>query len=100
MTDKECEIETSKAIMEMRNHIAELKEENSELKEQCSILADCNTCYSSCKNENVEMKKQLTKAKEYIKLLLMNCVGVYESTGKTIAEIQIEAEQFLNSDVE
>ena len=46
------------------------------------------------------MKKQLTKAKEYIKLLLMNCVGVYESTGKTIAEIQIEAEQFLSSDVE
>lgn len=40
--------------------------------------------------------KQLTKAKEYIKLLLMNCVGVYESTGKTIAEIQAEAEQFLN----
>ena len=100
MTDKECEIETSKAIMEMRKNIAELKEENLELKEQCSILADCNTCYSSCKNENVEMKKQLTKAKEYIKLLLMNCVGVYESTGKTIAEIQIEAEQFLNSDVE
>ena len=57
MTDKECEIETSKAIMEMRNHIAELKEENEELKEQCSILADCNTCYSSCKNENIEMKK-------------------------------------------
>ena len=107
MTDKECEIETSKAIMEMRKYIAELKEENAELKEenselkqQCSILADCNTCYSSCKNENVEMKKQLTKAKEYIKLLLMNCVGVYESTGKTIAEIQIEAEQFLNSDIE
>ena len=93
MTDKECEIETSKAIMEMRKNIAELKE-------QCLILADCNTCYSPCKNENVKMKKQLIKAKEYIKLLLMNCVGVYESTGKTIAEIQIEAEQFLNSDVE
>ena len=100
MTDKECEIETSKAIMEMRKQIAELKEENSELKEQCSILADCNICYSSCKNEKKKKKKQLTKAKEYIKLLLMNCVGVYESTGKTIAEIQIEAEQFLNSDVE
>lgn len=42
-----------------------------------------------------ELKKQLTKAKKYIKLLLMNCVGVYESTGKTIAELQAEAEQFL-----
>ena len=100
MTDKECEIEISKVIMEMRKQIEELKEENSELKEQYLILADCNTCYSPCKNENVKMKKQLIKAKEYIKLLLMNCVGVYESTGKTIAEIQIEAEQFLNSDVE
>ena len=37
MTDKECEIETSKAIMEMRKQIEELKE-------QCLILADCNTC--------------------------------------------------------
>ena len=90
MTDKECEIETSKAIMEMRNHIAELKEE-------CSILADCNTCYSSCKNENIEMKKQLTKAKEIIKEMLSilpkeNIEGIYEITEK--------AEQFLNSDVE
>ena len=97
MTDKECEIETSKAIMEMRNHIAELKEENAELKEQCSILADCNTCYSSCKNENIEMKKQLTKAKEIIKEMLNilpkeNIEGNYEITEK--------AEQFLNSDVE
>ena len=96
MTDKECEIETSKAIMEMRNHIAELKEENEELKEQCSILADCNTCYSSCKNENIEMKKQLTKAKEIIKEMLSilpkeNIEGIYEITEK--------AEQFLNSDV-
>lgn len=97
MTDKECEIETSKAIMEMRNHIAELKEENEELKEQCSILADCNTCYSSCKNENIEMKKQLTKAKEIIKEMLNilpkeNIEGIYEITEK--------AEQLLNIDVE
>ena len=40
--------------------------ENAELKEQCSILADCNTCTSACKTENIEMKKQLTKAKEII----------------------------------
>lgn len=97
MTDKECEIETSKAIMEMRNHIAELKEENEELKEQCSILADCNTCHSTCKNENIEMKKQLTKAKEIIKEMLSilpkeNIEGIYEITEK--------AEQFLNIDVE
>lgn len=44
--------------------------ENAELKEQCSILADCNTCTSACKTENIEMKKQLTKAKEIIKAFL------------------------------
>ena len=32
MTKEACEIETSKAIMEMRNHIAELEKENAELK--------------------------------------------------------------------
>ena len=35
MTKEECEIETSKAIMEMRSRIAELEKENAELKEQC-----------------------------------------------------------------
>ena len=46
--------------------IAKLEKENAELKEQCSILADCNTCHSTCKNENVELKKQLIKAIEII----------------------------------
>ena len=73
--------------------IQELEKENAELKEQCSILADCNTCYSPCKNENVEIKKQLTKAKGIIKDLLYclpkeNIEGVYEITE--------EAEQFLS----
>ena len=34
MTKEECEIETSKAIMEMRNNIAKLEKENAELKEK------------------------------------------------------------------
>ena len=72
--------------------LSRLEKENAELKEQCLILADCNTCYSPCKNENVEMKKQLTKAKEIIKEMLSilpkeNIEGVYEITE--------EAEQFL-----
>lgn len=32
------------------------EEEKAELKEQCSILADCNTCHSTCKNENIEIR--------------------------------------------
>ena len=67
--------------------IAELEKENAELKEQCLILADCNTCNSTCKTENIEMKKQLTKAKEIIKEMLSilpkeNIEGVYEITEK------------------
>ena len=39
MTKEECEIETSKAIMEMRSCIAELEKENAELeKEKCELL--------------------------------------------------------------
>ena len=34
MTKEECEIETSKAIMEMRTNIAKLEKENAELKER------------------------------------------------------------------
>ena len=56
-------------LREKDKRIAEMKEENEGLKEQCSILADCNTCYSPCKNENVEIKKQLTEAKEIIQKL-------------------------------
>lgn len=73
------------------------KDENAELKEQNLILADCITCHSTCKNENVEIKKQLTKAKELIKEMLSilpkeNIEGIYEITE--------EAEQFLNGEVE
>ena len=59
-------IEQSYSITSAVERIKELEKENAELKEQCSILADCNTCHSTCKNENVEMKKQLVKAKELI----------------------------------
>ena len=43
---------------------------------------------------------KLTKAKEYIGLLLMNCISIYERTGKTESEIQKEAEQFLQNDID
>ena len=73
--------------------IQELEKENAELKEQCSILADCNTCYSPCKNENVEIKKQLTKAKGIIKDLLY-CLPKESIEG--VFEVTEEAEQFIS----
>ena len=75
------------------NKIADLEKENAELKEQCSILADCNTCTSTCKTENIEMKKQLTKAKN----LLAKWVELFKPKGGNIppTPIQVETEQFI-----
>ena len=74
--------------------LARLEKENAELKERCLILADCNTC----KNENVEMKKQLTKAKEIIKYL---CGMVRELNKPNVQLTDVdyslsEAEQFVS----
>lgn len=86
-------------ITQRLKHIEELEKENAELKKDKEELChSINEAGKAC----VYLNERISKAKEYIKLLLMNCVGVYESTGKTIAEIQAEAEQFLkyNDDLE
>ena len=72
MTDKECEIETSKAIMEMRSRIAELEKENAELKEKISVLLSCTNCPENkggwgCEKEYEN--KCLTQKIEFIKEL-------------------------------
>lgn len=90
--EEDCQQYLTNPLLSAIFKIEALKKENEELKEQCLILADCNTCHSTCKNENVEMKKQLTKAKELIKEMLSilpkeNIEGVYEITE--------EAEEFL-----
>ena len=70
MTDKECEIETSKAIMEMRTNIAKLEKENAKLKSK--------NCWKTCEyaepksqwiSQHIQDVEQLTKAKEIIKRL-------------------------------
>ena len=90
--EEDCQQYLTNPLLSAIFKIEALKKENEELKEQCLILADCNTCHSTCKNENVEMKKQLTKAKELIKEMLSilpkeNIEGIYEITE--------EAEQFI-----
>ena len=82
----------------------ELERENAELKEQCLILADCNTCHSTCS----EIKKQLTKAKEIIKDYMTIVKGAHTTLcgvpeeNRTIHVLKLneKAEQFLNSEVE
>ena len=80
-------------------NLAELEKENAELKEQCLILADFNTCHSTCS----EIKKQLTKAKEIIKDYLTIAKGSHTTVcgvpeeNRTIYVLKLnkEAEQFL-----
>ena len=94
MTKEECEIETSKAIMEMRANIAKLEKENAELKQYAKALEETdNTNSLHC----MKVNSKLYKAKEIIKEMLSilskeNIGGIYEITE--------EAEQFLNSEVE
>ena len=94
MTKEECEIEASKAIMEMRTNIAKLEKENAELKQYAKALEETdNTNSLHC----MKVNGKLYKAKEIIKEMLSilpkeNIEGIHEITE--------EAEQFLNSEVE
>ena len=84
MTKEECEIETSKAIMEMRSRIAELEEENAELKKLNASLVDELQLNNSAKdkeieeliNENTELKMQVAmfqkKEREQVTKILMD----------------------------
>lgn len=109
MTDKECEIETSKAIMEMRNLIAELEKENAQLKSK--------NCWKTCEyaepksqwiSQHIQDVVQLTKAKEIIKDYLTIAKGSHTTLcgvpeeGRTIHVLKLneKAEEFLNSEVE
>lgn len=124
MTDKECEIETSKAIMEMRNLIEELEKEKCELlvivqgkdkviqeleKENAELKAFKQDCIKLTE-DNVVMAKQrgetviqLTKAKEIIKNYLTIIKGSHTTVcgvpeeNRTIHVLKLneEAEQFV-----
>ena len=53
MTKEECEIETSKAIMEMRSRIAELEAQIEKMK-CCSNCRHSRTEYEHCKTDKHE----------------------------------------------
>ena len=95
MTKEECEIETSKAIMEMRTNIAKLEKENVELKQYAKALEETdNTNILHC----MKVNGKLYKAKKIIR----NCLNLWNDvmTEETVRAFIKEAEQFLNSEVE
>ena len=120
MTKEECEIETSKAIMEMRTHIAELEKENAELKEKLEVSEQLRDYWKSsffdwrhkCTRRKsfkvaVKAQKQLTKAKEIIKDYMTIVKGTHiticsvseENRTINVLKLNEEAEQFLNKEV-
>jgi chromosome segregation ATPase len=76
------------------NKIAELEKENAELrkdkKELCHSISEGG---KAC----VYLNEQLTKAKEIIKKLI-EAIHIWDC--KNLEEVEAEAEQFLNSEVE
>ena len=100
MTKEECEIETSKAIMEMRNQIEELEKENAELKGikdiATLIRANNDTVITLMQLNNMLVSKnqQLAKAKK----LLTKWVELFKPKGGNISPtpIQVETEEFIS----
>ena len=119
MTKEECEIETSKAIMEMRTHIAELEKENAELKEKLEVSEKLRDYWKSSSFDwrhkctirksfkvAVKAQKQLTKAKKIIKDYMTIVKGTHiticsvseENRTINVLKLNEEAEQFLNKE--
>jgi hypothetical protein len=102
--EEDCQQYLTNPLLSAIFKIETLEKENAELKkelvEKGQLLDLTEREWAKDMSKMIHYKTQSTKAKEYIKLLLMDCVGVYESTGKTIAEIQAEADQFLKDSEE
>ena len=96
MTKEECEIETSKAIMEMRNRITELEKENARLKVDNAFLE------KACEGAAM-MHEHLTKAEDIIKDYMTVVTGSHitvcsvpeENRCIKVLKLNEQAEQFL-----
>lgn len=88
MTKEECEIETSKAIMEMRNHIAELENENAELKAYNEKLLDGDI---EKHNKIVELEEENSRLKQ---IILGNEMEI-AAKDETIEELKKQVQGYL-----
>ena len=124
MTKEECEIETSKAIMEMKSHIEKLEKENAELDCQRNRNKYCYSCanatercfkneigcpcqkYKSYTEENTELKKRNGELAEQraslerwfgeAKAIIKNVIRVTWGEGWNYSlDVKVKAEQFL-----
>ena len=99
MTKEECEIETSKAIMEMRKRIAELEKENAELKSENQKWKDeWQEQVQKATDEGYARTLQtiqLSKAKDIIREFV-EWATWQGSNCPNFKSIQDKAEQFLS----
>ena len=90
MTKEELEIETSKAIMEMRSRIVELEKENAELK---AFESHCDEIEEDAKviaKENAELKAKLDKIRNYLVYDIFDRLKYLENLLKISQEKQEE----------
>lgn len=99
LTHRNC-LDCSNHSSKLRMRNLALEKENAELKEE---LKDANekVLHLAC-NQNKDLKRKFTKAKEIIKHLLNWQYDEYKKseTDKELFKVIAEAEQFLNSEVE
>ena len=87
MTKEEFEIETSKAIMEMRSRIVELEKEKCEL---LGIIQGKDKVIQELEKENAELKEKLDKIRKYLVYDIFDRFKYLENLLKISQETQEE----------
>ena len=90
MTKEECEIETSKAIMEMRTNIAELEKENAELRNTAEFQQSSNMNRyfenKKLKDENTGLKEKVSYLEDNLRVARKDRKNLQLKVGKGLKE--------------
>ena len=103
MTKEGCEIETSKAIMEMRSRIAELEKEKCEL---LGIIRGKDKVIQELEKENAELKEKLDKIRNYLVYdifdrfkYLENLLKISQETQEELSKRILEQQKTIGSEI-
>ena len=110
MTKEECEIETSKAIMEMRTNIAKLEKENAEFRNIAEFQQSSNMNRyfenKKLKDENAELKEKLDKIRNYLVYdifdrfkYLENLIKISQETQEELSKRILEQQKIIGSEI-
>ena len=90
MTKEECEIETSKAIMEMRTNIAKLEKENAELRNTAEFQQSSNMNRyfenKKLKDENTGLKEKVSYLEDNLRVARKDRKNLQLKVGKGLKE--------------